>query len=291
MSGPAGAHPLFAGLPAAGVVTLSTGPAPRPYTVTEGEGVFVYGLCDGAVLSRLTADEDMTPVRTQDGRGVLVLCLCDFTTASHGPHREAHLVALVEDTPGPPVPADAASLVAATVRNGPPRFLSLALWNDSPEVVAYNSDYLGLGARLARIDWRVDRDRLAVQVAEGAAPVLSADLPFAKRSDTGLMLRVVLRMGLAATLRAARAKWSDALIISRKATDVLSGSDADTARNRAAQTRTGPDLQALVPMRAPSDRVDLLRAGDAPLAFSACAAQRMAPFRFAYLHPEESFTR
>ena len=159
-------HPLFAGLPLAGTVSLSTGPAPRPYTVTNGEGVFVYGLCDGAALAALTDREAAVPVRTVDGHGILLVIFCDFTAASLGPHREAHLVALVEQTDGPPVKPEAA--------------------------------------------------------------------------------------------------------------------------NRAAHTRTGPDVQALVQLQQEGpDQVAFCQPDLASLAFAPCAVQRMSPFRFAYLHPDE----
>jgi hypothetical protein len=60
--------PLFKQYPLGGSVNLSTGPAPEPYHVYDGYGLFVGGEADLAAARRLLAREQVTCIRNSPGQ-------------------------------------------------------------------------------------------------------------------------------------------------------------------------------------------------------------------------------
>ena len=192
----ASTHPVFDLAPAPGQVTLSTGIAPTPYLVTDGHGLVVLGTCDAAALKPAFDAQQVHPVLTESGRGILILFICDFAQASHGPHLEFHVTALAAPTPGTTLPDAPEAALAALATQHDWGVLSLHLFNDTANVVAYNSEYLGLQAQLCSGAVDVSAAHVGFSFAQtDGAEIASGNMRLNKRSDAGAMWQVLRRLG------------------------------------------------------------------------------------------------
>ena len=279
MSAPA--HPLFEKAPLRGDITISTGAAPVPYHVYDGHGLLVLGFCDGAALEAAFDGQDVHPVRTRSGKGVLILFICDFYKASHGPHNEFHITAMAAPEPGATLPDDPAAALTALATQPDWGVLSLHLWNDSPSVVAYNSEYLGLQAMQAAGEITRTQGHLSFAFKNQQGTLLVAGkVRLNTQSDAGLMLRILRHLGLRGIWRAARDKVSQAAVINRKS--------GPMPHNGRAQTYTAPDNVVVTAYDAAHDQLETTSGPLHALGFSPQILQHLWPFRFIYLHPDDS---
>lgn len=258
---------------------LSTGPAPTPYHVYDGHGLLLVGTCDAAALADGFAGQDVHPVRTASGQGVLLLFICDFREASHGPHLEFHVTALAAPEADQRLGDDPAEALAALATRKDWGVLSLHLWNDADNVVAYNTEYLGLQAMRAdgRIDVSAGQVDFAFSTPE-AGPIAQGSVGLAKRSDAHLMRRVLRYLGWRGLWDAMRRKPSVAHVVNRKS-EVIT-------HNGRAQTRTAPDKMIVSAFDAARDQMDLDQGPLAQYGFEPKIVEHLWPFRFVYLHPD-----
>lgn len=271
-------HPLFLAHPFCQNVTVSTGDLPVPYHVYAGHGALIGGLCDPVALARAFAGQDVFPVLDEHGQGLAVLFVCDFTDASHGPHREIHLTALAAPTKGETLPADPAALFAAFALRPDWGVLSLHLWNDDPGVVAYNREFLGLDAQLCSGDFALTPNRVTFDFADAdGAPLLRGGLTAGRLSEAGMMWGLLRHMGLSGVVAAARQPHATAHVINRKGPVI--------GKNLRARTLTAPDRMVVRRFRAGRDRLDLPHPVLEPYAFRATCLEHISPFRFVYLPP------
>lgn len=273
-------HAIFSRFPLRGEVSLSTGSAPKPYHVYDGHGLVIVGHCDAEALAGGFAGQDVHPVQTEGGKGILVLFICDFAEASHGPHLEFHITALAAPQTGQRLSDEPAAALAALATRKDWGVLSLHLWNDLAGVVAYNTEYLGLDARecAGRVD--IAGDRLSFEFSEGSTPLISGDVRQNARSDTGLMLQVMRKLGWSGLLEAIRRKPAEARVINRKS-DVI-------ARNGRALTLTAPDTMVVTEVKAGPDQIDFATGPLAAYGFVPEIMEHVTPFRFVYVHPDDA---
>ena len=274
-------HPIFAqSLPASELI-LSTGPAPVPYHVYEGHGLVILGYCDGTALLNAFAGQDVHPVLTQSGQGILLVFVCDFARASLGPHHELHITALAAPETGQVVADDPAAALASFATRPDWGVLSLHLWNDTSRVVAYNSEYLGLQAQQSDGHVTVQDGRLdfAFSGPDGG-PLAAGNLRVNARSDAGLMMRVMRRLGWGALWDALRKRPALAHVINRKSQVI--------PRNGRAKTLTAPDKMIVTRFDPARDHVDFTAGPYAAFGFAPKIIEHLTPFRFVYLHPDAS---
>jgi hypothetical protein len=151
---------LFRAFPIGGSRSTSLGPQPVPYHVYDGEALFIGGWVDPAAARGLIAGQNVEIVTDRRGRALASIWACEFTQASLGPHCELQLsLAVTRSTATAPgagqpdlqfsVRASPFELVRLLLLEPGVRLFSAALWNDTPQVVAYNRELLGLDAHLA----------------------------------------------------------------------------------------------------------------------------------------------
>jgi hypothetical protein len=270
-------HPLFRRFAIDGTVALSVGPLPTPYFVFDGHGVLIMGQAEPQAVACDFADQDVFPIATQSGKAAMALFVCSFTDASLGPHLELQAVALCAPTPDQRISDDPTAIAAALISHPEWGLLSLHLWNDSSNVVAYNSEYLGLGAELASGDVALGKDfRFVFQDAKGA-PLISGQLARKGFSDLRCVFSLMRSLGLHTVLRMARQPFALAHLVNRKS--------AVLARNGRAQTITSADQMVVTRFAAKRDHLVL----SGPLAtygFTPLCYEHISPFRFVYLHPD-----
>ena len=274
-------HALFQKMPLRGEITLSTGSAPVPYHVYNGHGLLVLGTCKADILQRRFADEDVHPVLTRAGKGILVLFICDFPNASHGPHTEFHITALSAPTVGEVVPDDPSAALAALGLRPDWGVLSLHLWNDDPDVVAYNTEYLGLEATQLQGGVIKTARKLCFDCRDmDGEAIVSGKVRIPKRSDAGLMWRIMRALGLRGVWHAGMNKVSQATVINRKSPVM--------PYNGRAQTFTAPDKVVVTAFDPEKDEIETASGPLAANGFTPHILQHLWPFRFVYLHPDDA---
>ncbi len=138
-------HQLFKQFPIQSTVQISTGAAPSPYQVYDGFGLFIGGTADLAAVKQLLKDENVTPIQTSDGKALMGIWVCNFTNASLGPHHElqfSFFVSRQQMAPIAPHPFNAFALIT----HQEVQMMCHGLWNNTPNVFAYNREILSLNA-------------------------------------------------------------------------------------------------------------------------------------------------
>lgn len=275
------AHQIFQDHPITGQISLSTGAAPTPYHVYDGHGTLLTGTCDAQRLLSAFDGQDVFPVLTEAGRGVLLIFICQFNDASHGPHLELHITALCAPHADARLPDAPAAALAALATKPDWGALSLHLWNDSPEVVAYNSEYLGLQAQtcvgaITPTDTAVSFD---LRSTKGAL-ISAGQLRRTAKSDGKLMASVLKHLGWRGLWDAVRRKPAMAHVINRKG--------AVLAYNGRAKTLTAPDTMTLCAFDPAQDQLITDAGPLADYGFTPQIIEHITPFRFVYLHPDHA---
>ena len=273
-------HKLFQDFPLNGNTDLSTGTAPTPYLVYDGHGLLITGIADADAVSNATNNESVYPVLTTGGYAAMGIFVCDFQDASHGPHLELQVCALVSETPGQKISDHPFSMVASMIAHPDWGTLCLHLWNDTANVVAYNSEYLGLNAALARGQITRGGGRKIFEFADDAGAVLRGNVREQKRSSLGALVQFVRQAGLLQTIRANAGPYIESAVINLKG-DVF-------ADNRRARAFTAPDQTVLQYVDGAQDELKIDSPDLEAYAFQPLCLEHFTPFRFAYLHPDHS---
>jgi hypothetical protein len=276
-------HPLFRHYPLRGEQNTSAGSLPTPYHVYDGCAMLITGTADLAEIRRLLAGEQVAPVQTSFGRALMAVWVCEFTRASLGPHQELQISIVVSRQPLAPVaphPLIVLKLLALEPQVG---MLCHGLWNDSPQVVAYNRELLGLDARLAQgtIQGRTQAGPCRFEFRDPArqALILQGQAAQAEASPLAVTFGMVGLFGLGGMLRLARLPWIAAAVVNPVSPRL--------PRNAWAQTFA---LSANPVVRFFDPQTDRLEFGLAPyqeLDFQPQMVEHLPGYQMVYLQPEE----
>lgn len=132
--------------PLDGQVQISTGVVSTPYYIYNGFGLFVGGTCDLGKTQALLKNEVLQPVQTSSGEALMGIWICNFSEASLGPHHELQFSIFVSERKLAPVSPHPLGVLKLMSTHPDAQMLCHGLWNDTPQVVAYNRDLLCLNA-------------------------------------------------------------------------------------------------------------------------------------------------
>ncbi|MEO9470434.1 hypothetical protein [Parasphingorhabdus sp.] len=273
-------HPVFADNPIDGEVSLSTGPAPRPYHVYDGEGLLIFGHADPACVDEFLTGEDLYPVLHVSGRVAAGFIIADFREASMGPHHELQFFILASQKPGETISDAAVALPLAMALRPEWGTLCVRLWNDTSTVVAYNNEYLGLNAELADFDLFARRDNAIgfhVSLKDGQS-IIHGRAREANATPLSVFWKMLRYAGLRQLINLGRMPFAPGHVINR-VSSVLT-------ENRKAQIFTSSDHNVLRNWEKEVDRLDIGEPGLAQIDFQPVAVQNLRPFRFVYRHPD-----
>jgi hypothetical protein len=272
-------HPLFEAYPLDGQAHLSTGTVPTPYHVYDGHGLFIGGTADLAAARELLAPEQVSVVQTEAGHALMAVWVCNFTDASLGPHHELQFSIFVSDQPVAPVAAHRSSLIELMLTRPDVRMLCHGLWNNTPDVVAYNRELLALDARPARS--RIERaaGEIGFDFVDAASdtPLLQGRIRWPQRASLRANAGLMWRLGLWRLLEVARRPWLHMQIVNPVGEALGRNAVADS------YTRTERSL-----VRHFDPEHDSLVFGDTRyrhLQFRPDFCQSMDGFKFVYLFP------
>lgn len=276
---PSSEHPLFKQHPRTGTAFISIGEVPIPYQIYNGYGLFIGGVGELEVVQRLLHHEALTPVQTADGKAIIGLWICNFTAASLGPHHELQISFFVSHRPLAPLPNNPLNTLAILLTRPNIHMLCYGLWNNTPQVVAYNRELLSLNAQLTSS--AITRNRQHISFSFAAAdtqqPVLTGTIGQPQRTSVAAGLALLRIIGFRRSMALARQPWVS--------TPVLNPVGVVLSHNAAAETFTHNDVNAV---RYYDQRLDRLDFGATPyqaLQFMPQCVQYMDGFKFVYLQP------
>lgn len=272
-------HPLFEAYPLAGERAISVGRVPVPYHAYDGQGLLIGGTVDLALVGELLQEESVYPIKTREGQALMGVWVVTFTEASLGPHMELQFSILVSRRPPAPVENHPFALLKALFVNAGARMFCYRLWNDSPKVVAYNRELLGLPAALAEGRMRQAEERLSFHFQDEAGKLLlEGEVHSATRTSAQAGWSLFRLLGLRQTLRAFSQPYLEAKVVN-PVTEAL-------PYNADAQSFLAADAPAVRFFEPASDRIafgeDYRNAFD----FRPQFVEHFSPFRFVYLEPE-----
>lgn len=272
-------HPLFERFPLTREVRLSTGPAPAPYHVYDGQGAFIGGFADGRVARELLSREAVQPVLTADGRALMGLWVFDFQDASLGAHHELQFSLFVAREPVAPVAAHPLALLELMLERPDVQMLCHGLWNSTPVAVAYNRELLALDARLSASRIRHDARALSFDVTDevSATPLLSGRIAAPGRASLRANLALLGRIGMGRLLGLAREPWIRMPVMNPVGPVLARNASADS------YTHSRSALRYFDPKR---DSLKLAAPRYRELGFAPQFVQTMSRFRFVYLFPD-----
>lgn len=273
-------HPLFRRYPLSGQVLLSTGPAPTPYHVYDGHGVFVGGSADLAAARALLAPEQLAPATTTDGRALMGVWIFDFTDASLGAHHELQFSLWAGPVNSRPVAPHAFAAIDVMLTRPDLRMMCHGLWNNTPRVVAYNRELLGLDARESHslIDARGPALEFAVDDAQTQETVLQGRFHRPHRQSLRAGLSLASRVGWRTLARVAREPWLR--------TPVVNPIGSVVDRNASADSFTKARRSLLRRFDPAGDHLEFGDTRYQRLGFQPQFVQFMEGFRFVYMAPK-----
>jgi hypothetical protein len=275
-------HALFQKYPHSGTENISTGQVPVPYHVYRGRCLLIGGTVDLRASQHLLETEDVAPVATHGGRGLMGIWVCDFQDASLGPHQELQFSILVSREPEILVPDHPFAGLQALALNPNVAMLAHSIWNDQSDAMAYNQELLGLNANLA--EGKITQDptgqRLDFHFSNAAsrAWLLQGRVKTAPRTPLNAAWSLMRLFGFRGMREFSSQPWLNARVINPKGPII--------PRNATAQTFTKNEREILQFWDPTSDRIQLHSAQYQTLGFQPSFVEHMLGFKFVYLPPK-----
>jgi hypothetical protein len=272
-------HTLFQTFPDSATATISTGEVPVPYHIYDGYGAFIGGTADLAKMGEVLANEEMQPVQNHAGRGLMGLWLCDFTQANLGPHHEMQISFFVSRSPVPPISTHRLALLAAMLTRADMQMMCHGLWNNTPQVVAYNREVLSLNARLSQSTIRCNAQEMEglVEDVESGKLLLNSKLSKPTHASVGATFALLGQLGLGRTLHISRQPWVEMQIVNPLGVKL--------AHNGTAMAYTSNAANRVRYFEPKHDRLRLEVDSYTTLDFRPDFVQHMAGFKFVYREP------
>jgi hypothetical protein len=273
-------HPIFQKYPLQPQkLQTSVGLQPTPYHIYDGHAVLMGGTADFGRVQTLLQNEHVVPARTQSGRALMALWAVDEPSASLGAHTEFQVSFYVTHTPVAPV-RDGIFAALNFMLNVPgARQLCYGLWNNTPEVVAYNREILGLTPRLSRSTFVVNDGRVKFEFSDAQTNnlLLRGDVQALARQPMNAASAMFKSFGFLAALRASAMKIVQTYVTNRINEVMPRNADALTV-----SASTSLVAQLYDPAQ---DKIELIEPTYGALDFRPEFVEHMRGFKMVYLNP------
>lgn len=259
--------------------TLSGKAVPFPYHVYDGSVFFIGGTANFAAAKTLLQDQSLSLVQTDDGKALMALWVCNFTSASLGAHHELQVSFFVSAQPLPPVPNQPLTLLKLVSLHPEVKMLCFDIWNDDATVVAYNRELFGLDAHSTTSTINISGGRANFRFADAASSDLLLEGHIAvPASQPGKESFALMRtLGFLNTMKVARAPYVSL--------QVVNPIGSIWSEHKAAQTYTKSDKQ-IIRFFDPATDALALGARYQSLSFAPQFASISQGVRFLYLEPQ-----
>lgn len=263
-------HLLFRQYPLVGSRTLSNGvTVPVPYHIYNGNILMIGGTADYNAVEKALKSETVVPVRDRNGQALMAVWICDFLDASLGAHKELQFSIFVSRQLVDPLPAHPFTILEETAFNPDVRMLCYRLWNDTETVVCYNTELLGLNAKLAKgvidqtIRFKFEDDQV---LAEGNIR------PYAQPTP-GMLMQLIRHFGFSKLRKLAGMSWVSMQVVN-PINQVL-------PINAEAQAYSKSDVQITRLFDPDTDEIKI----NLPVNFKPQFVSQMSNCKFVYLNP------
>jgi hypothetical protein len=273
---------IFANNPVTSSISLSTGNAPTPYLVQDGEALLIFGSIDAESLRSALAGEAIYPVATSESRMAAGFIFADFHEASMGPHCELQFFVLASDRPGEMIGSSPYALPIAMATNPNWGTVCMQLWNNSRPVIAYNNEYLGLNAEYAELElFSGDEPRnIKVEVTGSSGdPIVKGSVRRRRSTTLPAIWHMAKLTSLRRLMRLGAAPFVGSHVINRVSSVMPA--------NRRAQIFTASDHNVVRKWSDTTDAIQIFDPEISALDFTAVSVQHLWPFRFVYRHPDD----
>ena len=274
-------HPIFQQYPLEPtMVQTSVGEQPTPYHVYDGHAVLIGGTADFGKVSELLRGEQVYPVKTMSGKTLMALWAVDESSASHGAHSECQVSFYVSHQEVAPIDDSPVALLKFLLTEPHARQMCHGLWNNTPEVVAYNREILGLSPTLVRSEFNYANGRVAFAFHNDADGELisEGDVSALNRPPLSAGIALFRSFGFRQALRAAFMKTVETRVVN-PISDVL-------PHNADAFTISASDsivAQLFDPAR---DQITIHDQIYGSLGFEAAFVEHMRGFKMVYCNPQ-----
>ncbi len=273
-------HALFRNYPLNGNALVSVGSVPTPYHIYDGYGVFIGGTADLAAVQTLLRGEQVLPLTTEAGRALMGIWICDFVEASLSPHHELQFSIFVTRNPSsPPLLAHPIGLLSAMLTRPDLQMLCHGLWNNTPQVVAYNRELLSLNARLtaSHLEQTGGTVKFSFSDTETGHSLLDGQLALPQRTPSAITRALMTQMGFFRALRVARQPAVHMQVVNPLGVNLTHNAVADAYTSNA--------TNHIREYTAATDRLSIGASVYRELDFEPQIIQFMTGFKFVYLNP------
>lgn len=274
-------HPIFQQHPLSKeMVQTSVGAQPTPYHIYDGHAVLIGGTADLAAVKKLLHNERVVPVQTQSGRALMALWAVDEPVASHGAHTEMQVSFYVTHQPTAPARDGEFAPLNFLLNTPGARQLCHGLWNNTPEVVAYNHEVLGLSPRLSHSSFLCsgNRTRFEFSDAETGQVLMRGDVSTLARQPMNAASAMFKSFGFFKALQAASIKTVT--------THVTNPINTVMPRNADAKTLSASDSLIAQLFDPAQDKLELFAQPYTALDFKPAFIEHMRGFKMVYLNPQ-----
>ncbi|MDX2075637.1 MAG: hypothetical protein SFZ02_04355 [bacterium] len=273
-------HRLFKKYPLDGQVTINGQQVTTPYHIYDGQIMFIGGTAKADVAQELLKNERLAPILDTNGDALMALWVCDFTEANLGAHHELQISIFASVEPQAPVKAHPFAIFRLLVMNPDAMMVCHGLWNNTPLVVDYNREHLGLdaGLSISTISTTDHRRVFDIQDATSKQPIVRGNLAEPIKADNKALRGMVGHMGFGGMMRAMRSPFIHVPVV-----NTISAVSND---NRVAHTYTKNDKQIVRYFEPTHDKLTIHHPHYVPLAFQPAFVQHSYGIRFVYLRPE-----
>ncbi|MEM7132936.1 MAG: hypothetical protein AAF702_41920 [Chloroflexota bacterium] len=261
-------------------VQTSAGEQPTPYHIYSAHGLLIAGTADFDKVGRLLENEQVYPVQTIAGKALMALWVIDGSEASHGAHTEFQVSFYVSHQPLAPADDSPFALLKLLLTESHARQMCHGLWNNTPEVVAYNCEILGLTAKLVQSEFNRSGGRVTFSFRDSVNQELIAEgsIREMKRPPLSAGIALFRSLGVGQALRAAAMKVLTVRVVN-PISDVLTN-------NVDALTASSSDSIVAQLFDSRHDQVRIANPIYAGLGFEPIFVEHMVGFKMVYLTPQ-----
>lgn len=210
-------HDLFKTYPLVSTRNTSAGELPVPYHAYDGVCALIGATADISAVSEALQNQQVKPIQTSDGKALMAVWVCEFTEASLGQHSELQFAILCSFEDHAPVTAHPLALLKLLAFDPSARMFCHGLWNNSPQVVAYNSEVLGLGAQLSQSTVNYSATHIGFEFSDMKTEqaLLSGEFNRPPRTGMSAGLSMLGYFGFGGVMRLGNMPWITAQVVNR----------------------------------------------------------------------------
>jgi len=239
--------------------------------------LFIGGTANLNTVKEFIKNEDLVPVKTDDDKAIMGIWVANFSEANLNPHHELQFSIFASHTVIPSFPRHPFNAIYALMGQDV-KMICHGLWNNTPNVVAYNREVLSLNALRTDSEIRKTQNKIEFVFNENITqkPIISGSIK--NTASFSAALSLMSRLGIKKTLRTILAPWTSMDIVNTKGVFLN--------KNKAAKAFAKSDVTVFRFFDS-TDEIKVEHPIYKSLNFTPQVVQYMNGCKFVYLQPEQ----